>query len=105
MNRPAAEPLSVPLILWLHRQVYSYSGGRGGHLKTEDNVIARYDDGGRRSVVFRPPPWQQTESLLVELSIATTALRPIGSRIQLCCWQRWSWTSSQSTRSLTATGA
>jgi Fic family protein len=67
VGRPAPEPVSVPLILWLHRQVYSYSGGRGGHLKTEDNVIARYDDGGRRSVVFRPPPWQQTESLLVEL--------------------------------------
>jgi Fic family protein len=67
MSRPTPEPVSVPLILWLHRQIYFYSGGRGGHLKTEDNVIARYNAGGRRSVVFQPPPWQQTEGLLVEL--------------------------------------
>ena len=67
MSRPAPEAVSVPLILWLHRQIYLYSGGRGGHLKTEDNVIVRYDDHGRRIVVFRPPPWQQTEGLLIEL--------------------------------------
>jgi Fic family protein len=67
VNRSAQESVSVPLILWLHRQVYRYSGGRGGHLKTDDNVIVRYDDDGRRAVVFEPPPWQQTEGLLVEL--------------------------------------
>jgi Fic family protein len=67
MGRSTPELVSVPLILWLHRQVYVYSGGRGGHLKTENNVIVRYGEDGRRVVVFEPPPWQQTEGLLVEL--------------------------------------
>jgi Fic family protein len=67
MNRSAPEPVSTPLILWLHRQIYFYSGGRGGHLKTDNNVIVRYNDDGRRNVVFEPPPWQQTEGLLAEL--------------------------------------
>jgi Fic family protein len=67
MSRPAEEPISIPLILWLHRQIYFYSGGRGGDLKTDDNVIVRNGDDGRRIVVFEPPPWQQTEGLLGEL--------------------------------------
>ncbi|HEY6761764.1 MAG TPA: Fic family protein [Baekduia sp.] len=67
MSRPTAEPISVPLILSLHRQIYLYSGGRGGNLKSDDNLIVRYGDDARRIVVFEPPPWQQTEGLLTEL--------------------------------------
>ena len=67
MSRSAPEAVSVPLILWLHRHIYVYSGGRGGHLKTDDNLIVRYDEDGRRVVVFKPPPWRQTEGLLTEL--------------------------------------
>lgn len=66
MRREAHEPVSVPLILWLHRQLYRHVDGRGGYLKTDDNVVVSHE-GGRRVVVFEPPPWQQTEGLLTEL--------------------------------------
>jgi Fic family protein len=65
----AAEPerLSVPFILHLHRRLYEHSGGRGGYLKTDDNLIARRDEQGRRTIVFEPPSWRETEFLLREL--------------------------------------
>jgi Fic family protein len=42
------------------------SRGRGGYLKTDDNLVVRYEN-GQRIVVYTPPPWQETESLLTEL--------------------------------------
>jgi Fic family protein len=61
------EPLSIPLILHLHRLLYQHVDGRGGYLKTEDNQIAVRDDQGVKTIVFSPPPWQETEGLLVGL--------------------------------------
>lgn len=61
------ERLSLPFILHLHRRLYAHTGGHGGQLKRHDNEIVLYDDAGRRQVIFRPPPWQQTEFLLREL--------------------------------------
>ena len=46
--------------------MFAYSGGRGGYLKTDENRIVSYE-GGRREVVFAPPPPEQTEFLLTEL--------------------------------------
>ncbi|MDO8185511.1 Fic family protein [Conexibacter sp. JD483] len=66
----AAEPVervSLPLLLHLHRQLYLHSGGQGGRLKHGDNEIVFYDETGRRQLIFRPPPWQETEFLLTEL--------------------------------------
>ena len=60
------EPLSVPFVLHLHRLLFHHAGGRGGYLKTEDNLIVSYET-GRREVVFKPPPWQRTEFFLTEL--------------------------------------
>jgi Fic family protein len=60
------EPLSVPFVLHLHRLLFHYVGGRGGHLKTEENLIVSYES-GRREIVFTPPPPERTEFLLVEL--------------------------------------
>jgi Fic family protein len=67
MQRSEQEQPSVPMILWLHRQLYRHVDGRGGYLKREDNVIAARDESGRRRVIYEPPPWQETEGLLVEL--------------------------------------
>jgi Fic family protein len=66
---PTDEPerLSQPFVLHLHRLLYAHSGGRGGHYKEADNEIVAYDESGRRELVFRPPPWQQTEFLMGEL--------------------------------------
>ena len=61
------EPMSLPLILHLHRQLFAHSGGRGGHLKAEDNRIVRYGDDGRQELIFEPVPWQQAEFMLCEL--------------------------------------
>ena len=66
MRAKALEPLTVPYVLHLHRQIFAYSGGRGGHLKQDETLIVSYES-GRREVVFAPPPPVQTEFLLTEL--------------------------------------
>jgi Fic family protein len=60
------EPLDVPFVLHLHRLLFHHAGGRGGYLKTDDNLIVSYER-GRRQVVFTPPPWRRTEFFLTEL--------------------------------------
>jgi Fic family protein len=65
MRMEALEPLSVPLILHLHRQLFEHAGGRGGNLKTDENFIVSYQS-GNREVVFTPPGPQETEFLLRE---------------------------------------
>jgi Fic family protein len=62
------EPLSIPLILHLHRLIFSHVDGRGGHLKSEQNLIVSYE-GGRREIVFTPPDENETPQLLSELLI------------------------------------
>lgn len=59
------EPLSIPLILRLHRQLFEHAGGRGGYLKTDENFIVSYES-GHREVVFTPPRPEETEFLLRE---------------------------------------
>jgi Fic family protein len=60
------EPLSVPLVLHLHRLLFQHTDGRGGHLKRDPNLIVSYES-GRREIVFTPPPPEETEFLLTEL--------------------------------------
>ena len=60
------EPLSLPFVLHLHRQLFHHTDGHSGHLKTDQNLIVSYES-GRREVVFTPPPPQDTEFLLTEL--------------------------------------
>ncbi len=59
-------PLTVPLLLRLHRLIFQHTDGRGGHLKSDQNLIASYES-GRREIVFTPPSPQETEFLLTEL--------------------------------------
>ncbi len=60
------EPLTIPFVMHLHRLLFHYTDGRGGHLKNEENLIVSYG-GGRRETLFTPPPPQETEFLLSEL--------------------------------------
>ena len=64
----AYKPLSIPFVLHLHRLLFQHSGGRGGHLKSDPNLIVSYEE-GRREVVFEPTPPEQTEFQLTELLI------------------------------------
>ncbi len=66
MRSGEPEVLTVAFVLSLHRQMFAYSGGRGGYLKTDENLIVSYES-GEREIVFTPPPPEQTEFLLTEL--------------------------------------
>jgi Fic family protein len=60
------EPPTVPFVLHLHRLLFHHTDGHGGRLKSEENLIVSYES-GRREIVFRPPPPEETEFLLTEL--------------------------------------
>jgi Fic family protein len=66
MRATTLEPITVPCILHLHRQLFRYTGGIGGQLKTEQNLIASYEH-GYREILFTPPSPRETEFLLPEL--------------------------------------
>lgn len=68
MRLSAHEPLTVPFVLRLHRLLFSHSGGRGGHLKSDQNLIVSYE-GGEREIVFEPTAPEQTEFELNELLV------------------------------------
>jgi len=64
MRAESLGPLTVPRLLELHRKMLAHADGRGGYLKREDNRIANREPDGTTRIVFRPPPWQETEGLL-----------------------------------------
>ncbi|MFY9487487.1 MAG: Fic family protein [Solirubrobacterales bacterium] len=66
MRTEPPELLTVAYVLSLHRKMFAHSGGRGGYLKTEQNLIVSYQS-GEREVVFTPPSPEETEFLLTEL--------------------------------------
>jgi Fic family protein len=74
MRMQEYEPLSVPLVLHLHRLLFHHTDGRGGHLKSDQNLIVSYES-GRREVVFTPPPPEDAEFLLSELLARYNALK------------------------------
>jgi len=55
-----------PFVLHLHRILPQHSDGRGGYLKTDENLIVSFEN-GRREIVFEPPSPAETEFLLGEL--------------------------------------
>ncbi|HEV7771394.1 MAG TPA: Fic family protein [Solirubrobacterales bacterium] len=66
MHDEAPEPLTVPFVLHLHRLLFHHTSGRGGHLKSDQNLIVSYQ-GGRRETIFTPSTPEETEFLLTEL--------------------------------------
>lgn len=67
MREESLEILTAPRLLELHRKMFALTDGRGGYLKREDNQIASREPDGTRRIIFRPPPWQETEGLLAGL--------------------------------------
>lgn len=61
MRLDSYEPLSVPFVLHLHRLLFAHTGGKGGSLKTDENLIVSYES-GNREVVFTPPPPRKPSS-------------------------------------------
>lgn len=68
MRNVGNEPLTVPLVLALHRMLFAHTDGRGGHLKTDQNLIVSYGT-GKREVVFTPAAPEETGFLLTELVV------------------------------------
>jgi Fic family protein len=70
MRELRLEPLTVPRLLEFHRKMLAHADGRGGYLKREDNRIANREPDGSTTVIFAPPPWQETEGLITGLCSA-----------------------------------
>jgi fido (protein-threonine AMPylation protein) len=68
MRLEAYEELSVPLVLHLHRLLFEYTDGNGGHLKMDQNLIVSYESGSKE-VVFTPTRPEETEFMLSELLV------------------------------------
>jgi Fic family protein len=66
MRASTLEPITVPYILHLHRQLFRFTDADGGRLKTEQNLIASYEH-GHREILFTPPSPKETQFLLPEL--------------------------------------
>jgi Fic family protein len=77
MRLDSYEPLSIPLVLHLHRLLFDHADGNGGHLKTDQNLIVSRES-GRREVVFTPPPPEEIEFLLGELLVRYEAAKREG---------------------------
>lgn len=60
------EPLTIPFVLHLHRMLFGHTDGRGGHLKTDQNLIVSYESGPRETL-FTPARPDETEFLLSEM--------------------------------------
>jgi Fic family protein len=83
--RKESEPLTVPLVLHVHRLLMRHTGDPlAGKPKTSDNVIGDINPDGGVTVVFNPvPAGPETERQLVELveryeeAIAAGALPPL----------------------------
>lgn len=67
--RKESEPLTVPLVLHVHRLLMRHTGDPlAGRLKTSDNLIGDLSPDGRMTVVFKPvPAGPETERQLTEL--------------------------------------
>jgi Fic family protein len=68
MRLETYEKLSVPFVLHLHRLLFEYTDGNGGHLKSDQNLIVSYES-GRKEVVFSPTSPEETEFALSELLV------------------------------------
>jgi Fic family protein len=66
LMRADPEPISVALILHLHRRIYQHVDGRGGNFKSDDNQIVSYEN-GRREVVFEPVRKDEAPFVTAEL--------------------------------------
>lgn len=60
-------PLTVGLVLHLHRLLLSFTDAGGGRFKLDDNVVIERGADGRREIRFTPVPAKETEYFVSEL--------------------------------------
>jgi Fic family protein len=60
-------PLNVGLILHLHRLLFSFCDGGGGHFKLDDNLVVDRHPDGSRTTRFAPVSAAETENYMREL--------------------------------------
>lgn len=61
------KPLSIGLLLHLHRELFSYTEVPGGQLEHDDNLVVDRSPGGSVEVRFVPVPAAETEFCTAEL--------------------------------------
>lgn len=71
LNQQEPGPLNVGLILHLHRLLFSRTDGRGGYLKTDDNVVVDRNPDGTSTVRFTPVTAKETPFFVEELADRT----------------------------------
>ena len=57
-------PVKSSIFLQLHRDLYKFAGNAGGSFKSSDNVIAREDEQGNKSIRFQPVPAWETPAYI-----------------------------------------
>lgn len=76
LNQQDPGELTVGLVLHLHRLLFSFTDGRGGHFKVEDNLVVDRHPDGSTSTRFAPVGWRETQFYMDELVARTNgALR------------------------------
>jgi Fic family protein len=73
LNQQDPGKLSVGFILHLHRLLFSYSEGRGGYLKSDDNLVVDSLPDGSRQIRFEPVSASETPFFMEELVARTVA--------------------------------
>lgn len=73
LNQHDPGDLTVGLVLHLHRLLFAFTDGRGGHFKTEDNLVIDRHTDGSTSTRFTPVGWQETPFYMDELVARTNA--------------------------------
>ena len=63
---------TVGLVLHLHRLLFSFTDGRGGYFKTEDNLVIDRNADGTTTVRFEPVSARETPFFMEELIARTT---------------------------------
>ena len=75
LNKQDPGELTVGLVLHLHRLLFSWTDGRGGRFKGEDNLVIDRHPDGSTSTRFAPVGWLETPFYMDELVARTnTAL-------------------------------
>jgi Fic family protein len=67
LNQQDPGELSVGLVLHLHRLLFSFTEGRGGDFKTDDNIVVDRQPDGTRVVRFVPVSARETPFFMDEL--------------------------------------
>ncbi len=76
LNQQDPGELTVGLVLHLHRLLFSFTDGRCGHFKAEDNLVIDRHPDGSTSTRVAPVGWQETPFYMDEFVARTnTALR------------------------------